>query len=344
MFSLKKNRLTLLVVNALFLSSVSAFSVYSQSASAEDVSNVPVIEELVNMLTKLAHGPHAGYRAFHAKGIMAKGDFTPSPSASSLSLAPFLQSTTTPVLVRFSNGTGVPNIGDADPNGMPKGIAIRFQLSDGAISDMVCISVNSFPAATPEDFLGLLNAVAASGPDVEKPTPVEQFLDSHPAALRFVKTPKPAPISFATQAFYGVNAFKFTNAKGESRYGRYRITPINGTQYLSDDQAAKAAPDYLMDELPTHLSKAEAKFKISVQLAEKGDIINDGTEVWSEDRQQIELGVLTLKATLPDSKQVEKTLMFSPLNLTDGIVPSEDPILLARPASYAVSFGRRLGH
>jgi len=27
----------------------------------------------------------------------------------------------------------------------------------------------------------------------------------------------------------------------------------------------------------------------------------------------------------------------------DGIAASDDPILLARPAAYAVSFGRRLG-
>ena len=36
--------------------------------------------------------------------------------------------------------------------------------------------------------------------------------------------------------------------------------------------------------------------------------------------------------------------MFNPLILVDGIETSEDPILLARPAAYAVSYGRRLGH
>lgn len=58
--------------------------------------------------------------------------------------------------------------------------------------------------------------MAQSGPGVAKPTPIEQFLGSHPAALRFVTTPRPAPDSFGTLAFYGVNAFKFTNAKGVS--------------------------------------------------------------------------------------------------------------------------------
>ena len=56
------------------------------------------------------------------------------------------------------------DIPDANGNAFPKGIAIRFQLPDGGYTDIVSISTNGFPAAKPEDFLGLLNAVAASVP------------------------------------------------------------------------------------------------------------------------------------------------------------------------------------
>jgi catalase len=34
--------------------------------------------------------------------------------------------------------------------------------------------------------------------------------------------------------------------------------------------------------------------------------------------------------------------MFSPLNLQSGIEPSTDPVLLARPAAYGVSFSQRI--
>jgi len=286
----------------------------SSLAQADGNTDKPVTEQLVDTLTTLAGGPHKGYRANHAKGIMVSGIFTPASSAAGLSKAPHLQSTSTPVTVRFSNATGVPNIPDANGNAFPKGLAIRFQLPDGSETDIVSISVNGFPAATPEDFLGLLNAVAASGPGAAKPSPVEQFLGTHPAALKFVSTPKPAPVSFATQAFYGVNAFSFTNARGEIRYGRYQIIPLDGQQSLTEQQA------------------------------EKADVINDPTVVWPDSRPQVELGVLTLKAAIADSQQLEKTLMFNPLLLPDGIAASDDPILLARPATYAVSYGRRLGN
>lgn len=325
----------------LALAMVSSSFVYADEPIIT-TADKPVAEQLVDTMTKLAGGPHKGYRANHAKGIMVSGTFTPAISAASLSKAPHLQSVSTPVTVRFSDATGVPNIPDANGNAFPKGISIRFQLPDGAYTDIVSISVNGFPAATPEDFLGLLNAVAASGSEAPKPSPVEQFLGSHPAALKFVTTPKPAPVSFATQAFYGVNAFSFTNAKGESRYGRYQIIPLLGQQSLTAEEAAKAAPNYLMDELPARLKTAEVKYRLLVQLAEKNDVINDATAIWPDSRPQVELGVLTLKAPLPDSQQVEKKVMFSPLNLPEGIAPSEDPILLARPAAYAVSYGRRL--
>lgn len=335
-----KTKQTLLKIFAISTLALSMSHVYADEVVETDK---PVTEQIVNTLTKLAGGPHKGYRSNHAKGIVAVGEFIPAKSAASLSRAAHLQNQASLVTVRFSDATGVPNIPDANGNSFPKGIAIRFQLADASYTDIVSISTNGFPAATPEDFLGLLNAVAASGTTTAKPTPIEQFLGTHPAALNFVQMPKPAPVSFATESYYGVNAFVFTNEKGETQYGRYRITPINGTEFLSKEQTTNATPNYLMDELPLRLSKAPAKFKISVQLADKGDEVNDPTKVWPENRKVVELGTLTLKSIDLNGLAFEKATMFSPLNLVDGIVASNDPILLARPAAYAISYGRRFG-
>lgn len=335
----KIQKITVFVSAAMLLIATQA---YAEAPSILETEK-PVVEQIVNTLTKLSGGPHAGFRANHAKGIVVLGEFTPAKSAASITKAAHLQKTPSPIVVRFSDATGVPNIPDADGNSFPKGIAIRFNLADGSSTDIVSISTNGFPAAKPEDFLGLLNAIATSGPEAAKPTPVEQFLGSHPAALKFVQMPKLPPVSFATQSFFGVNAFKFINAKGETHYGRYRITPIKGAQFLSKQQAAKTSPNYLFEELPMRLAKAPAKFKLSVQLAEKGDVLNDATVVWPDSRKQVELGTLVIKTVDADGVKYEKSTMFNPLALVDGIEASEDPILLARPAAYAVSFGRRLG-
>jgi catalase len=327
-----------LAISAMILS---VSNVYAEEAVTAEADK-PVVEQIVNTLTKLSGGPHKGYRANHAKGIVVLGEFVPAASAASITNAVHLQKTPSPVIVRFSDATGVPNIPDADGNAFPKGIAIRFQLPEDAYTDIVSISTNGFPAAKPEDFLGLLNAVAASGPDAAKPSPVEQFLGTHPAALKFVQMPKQPPVSFGTQPFYGVNAFKFTNAKGETQYGRYRITPVKGAEFLTKEQAAKATPNYLFEELPARLAKAPVQYSLAVQLAEKGDVVNDATVVWPETRKQVQLGTLTIKTVDADGVKFEKATMFNPLLLVDGIEPSDDPILLARPAAYAVSYGRRL--
>ncbi|MEO8937328.1 MAG: catalase family peroxidase [Burkholderiaceae bacterium] len=295
---------------------------------------------LVDALNAVSGGPHAGYRANHAKGVVVTGSFTPAPTARTLSKAPhFLR--TVPVIVRFSDTTGVPAIPDASPDASPHGMAIRFQLPANASTDIVSISANSFPVATPGDFQALLEAVAKSGPGVAKPTPIEQFLGSHPAALKFVTTPRPAPPSFATLAFYGVNAFQFTNATGESHFIRYQIIPLAGEHGLTDDEAGKTTANYLMDELPVRIARGPVKFRLMAQVANADDAINDATVTWPADRKLVELGTLTLTTMAPDQAQTQKKLLFNPVSLPNGIAPSADPVLLARFPSYAVSFRQR---
>lgn len=300
-------------------------------------------EQIVDTLDVLSSGPHAGYRANHAKGIVVTGHFEPAKSARTLTKAVQYQGKSVPVVVRLSNTTGVPDIPDGNPNASPHGIAIRFELPKGVNTDIVSISTNGFPAATPEEFAGLLTAISTTRPDSPKPTPIEQFLGSHPKALAFVKMPKPAPISFANLTFYGVNAFKFTNRRGASHYGRYRIIPVAGDKRLTDDEAQAKAPNYLMDDLRTTLASQPVKFVLAVQLAKEGDPINDGTQVWPDDRPLVELGTLVLEKAVPDSAAEEKQLAFNPLLLPEGIAPSDDPVLRFRPIVYAVSYGRRVG-
>ena len=327
-----------LVRRASLAAALVAGSAAAFAADAPPADQKPLPIAIVEVFNKLSGGPHAGFRANHAKGVLVTGDFTPAPSAVSLSKAPHFAKPV-PVLVRFSNATGVPTLADADDNASPHGMAIRFNLPDGTTSDIVAISANGFPVATPEDFLALLQAVAASGPNAPKPTPIEQFLGSHPAALKFVTTPRPAPSSFAHLAFFGVNAFKFTNAQGTSRFARYQILPLAGEKAFGT--AAKPTDHFLMDELPQHIAAAPVKFRLVAQLANASDEVNNATVVWPADRQIVELGTLSLNKMPADQEKAQRPLMFNPLALPAGIEPSADPVLLARPAAYAVSFGQR---
>src|SRR5258707_14124126 len=146
-------------------------------------------------------GLHPGFRPAHAKGFMLTVTFTPAPGAASLTRAPHITRSSTPVTVRFSNSTGIPLIPDTDPNANPRGLAIRFNLAEHVHTDIVSHSTDGFPTRDGNQFLEFLRAVAASGPDVPSPKPVELFLGSHPAALSFVQTPKPFPSSLARDTY-----------------------------------------------------------------------------------------------------------------------------------------------
>src|SRR5262249_35208236 len=183
-----------------------------------------VHEQIVDVMNTL-FGKHPGFRSAHAKGIVCEGEFTPALSASTLSRAPHLQGQPVKVTVRFSDSTGIPDIPDGLPDAGPRGMAVRFHLPGGGTTDIVTNAFNGFAVATGEDFLAFLKAVAASGKDAPQPTPLEKFLAAHPKARKVVTAPKPVPASFATEPYFGVNAFAFTNAEGKSRFGRYQLRP-----------------------------------------------------------------------------------------------------------------------
>lgn len=286
-------------------------------------------------------GLNAGFRPAHAKGAMLNGVFTPASSAQSLSRAPHFARESTPVTVRFSNSTGVPLIPDTDPNAGPRGMAVRFHLAERVHTDIVSHSTDGFPVHTGAEFLEFLRAIATSGPDTPSPKPTEVFLGSHPAALAFVQTPKPAPSSFARESYFGVTAMHFINAAGAGRYGRYHILPEAGNDHLSAEAAAGKEPNYLFDELYARVAKEPIVFKLAAQLANEGDVVNDVTIHWPEDREVREIGTLTLTAPVGDNHAEQKHLIFDPIPRVDGIEPSDDPLLELRAAIYLLSGRRR---
>jgi catalase len=286
-------------------------------------------------------GLNPGFRPAHAKGILLSGSFRAAGSAKDLTRAPHITPPSTPALARFSNSTGIPLIPDNDPNANPRGLAIRFELAPHVHTDIVSHSTDGFPTHTGDEFLELLRAIATSDPANLKGSALEGFLGSHPAALAFVQTPKPAPSSFARESYFGVTAMRFTNEQGKSRYGRYRILPAAGNDFLDDAATKSKSPNYLFDELPQRLAKEPITFRIAVQLAEDGDTVDNATIHWPETRPVVEFGTLTLNAVVPDNPAEQKQIIFDPIPRIDGIEPSADPLLELRAAIYLMSGRRR---
>jgi catalase len=317
-----------------FLLGMLATTAVSIGASRADER--PISEQLVAMFDKVFRGPHPGARAIRAKGVACRGTFTPDPAAEILSAAPHFQGGPYPVIVRFSDFSGIPSQPDGKPGTNPVGIAIKFLLPGGIDTDLLGHAYDGFPAATAEEFLGYLQAVE-SGDAARR----DAFLAEHAAARRFFDAPKLTPVGYATTSYFGVNAFRFTNAAAVSQMARYQIRPDAGEQFLTSAEAEKLAPDYLRDELCRRLIHGAVSFHLWAQLAAPGDDVTNGSLPWPQDRSKIALGILRVSALADENDDAIRTLFFTPMNLVPGISASGDPMLAARTRAYAASYRRR---
>ena len=270
--------------------------------------------ETLAVFDKENGGIHPGFRPAHAKGILLKGTFTPSSEAASLTRAPHLHRNSTAVTVRFSNFAGIPTVADNDPQGAaPHGFAVRFHLGEHAHTDIIGHSVDDFPARTAKELVEFLNAVIATDPKGTHPNAIEQFLGAHPAAMRFVQIPKPVPTSFARESFFAVSAFKFTNADGVSRYGRYRVLPVTGNEYLGETEAAARGPNFLFDEIKERVARGPVRFRVAVQLADERDRIDDATVGWPGERPQRAFGEISLSEIAANNAGEQQHIIFDPI-------------------------------
>lgn len=182
---------------------------------------------------------------------------------------------------------------------------------------------------------------------------IAEHVASHPNALKFVQTPKPFPVSFGQEKFFGVNAFKLV-LDGKETYVRYRIAPLKGTAYLSEDELKTKSANYLFDALHDSIGaggaggspisfplKEPIEFDLLVQIGDlsKGDITNDNTAKWPEEREVVELGRIKLEdlLTKEESERLSKDIIFDPIPRVEGVEPSDDPLLDLRAGVYLLS-------
>ncbi|KAF8892312.1 catalase-like domain-containing protein [Gymnopilus junonius] len=303
-----------------------------------DEAVVQTSRELVAQLHSI-FGEHPGFRPAHAKGILLSGAFTPSAEAAKLSVAPQFNNSSTAIIIRHSNSTGVPSIPDIDPNADPRGLAIRFTLGDHVHTDIIAHSTPFFPVRTGQEFLEFLRAAAESGPGAASPSPIEKFLGSHPSALAFVQAPKPPPSSYAREAYFGVNAFKLVDAAGKATFIRYRVIPDLGVEKLSPTDLATKGANYLQEDLTARLANGPLTYRLLAQIAEEGDVTNDATVHWPETRKLVELGQVKVEKAYETEKNVkdQKNIIFDPIPRVKGVEPSDDPLLDMRASVYLVS-------
>lgn len=163
--------------------------------------------------------------------------------------------------------------------------------------------------------------------------------------MAFLQAPKPSPESFATERYFGVNAFYLVDAAGKKTAVRYRVVPASGElKHLSEEELKQKDKDYLFAELPRRLdASGPVELILQAQVAEEGDVIDNATVVWPEERKIVELGRVKIGKAVEEEESLkeQKRAIFDPVPRVDGVEPSADPLLEVRANVYLISGKQR---
>jgi len=298
-------------------------------------------EKIVEMIHGI-FGFHPDYRAFHAVGQLYRGTFQATPEAKQFTRAMHLQGEALPVTVRFSLGGGNP---EAPPKATV-GMATKFYLADGRVSDLVMLNAVSFVVRTPDELIEVMDALEPD-PATGKPDPAKlpAFLATHPASAAAFGLRKSmlAAVSFSKTGFHGIHAFRFINAAGVACHAKYHWVPDDGEAGESVEDLQQHPNDYLFKEMAERVARGPVKYALVLEFAEPGDPLNDPTQVWPADRKRVVIGHLELVSPTSLLEIGDPVLLHDPTRVTDGIELTDDPIVQARRGTYEVSVAHRTG-
>jgi catalase len=248
------------------------------------------------------------------------------------------------VVARFSIGGGNPEAPDAAP--FPRGMGLEFRIPGGGLQHITMIDFPIFGAMSPASFRDALVA-AKPDPKTGQPDPekLKAYAASHPDSMalsRYTGSHRPTA-NYYQSTFFSVHTFRFIDAKAMEHMVRWRFVPRDGVKELTAAEMKAAPRDFLEKNLIERLRKGPAVWDMIVYVGEPNDPRDNPTLAWPESRKHFTAGTLTIKeASHQEKGQACEPINFDPLIMADGIAPTDDPILLFRSPSYAISFSKRL--
>jgi catalase len=313
------------------------------AAQPDGPADAPATPQALVDAFESVSGTHPGFRRGGAKGLCAEGHFIGTVDGRALSSASAFSGEPIPVVARFSVTGGNPQVTDKAKT--TRGLALQFSLHGGERWQMANISAPVNAVSTPEIMLRSLEA-RKPDPQTKKPDPanLKAFSEAYPetkAQADWIAS-HGVPASYAAVNYWGVHAFRFTNAKGQAQYARWVFEPVGGQDLLDEEKLKSMPAEFLADELRHRVAARPAEFQMRLQLAEAGDNLVNPTVMWPESRKTVTVGRLLLDKVESGPGGACDRVVFDPNVLPRGIAPSDDPVLRARSAAYAVSAGRRL--
>jgi catalase len=302
---------------------------------------------LVNTLEQVSGGPYAGFRRNHAKGVCFSGFFEGNGNGVALSKAAVFAVGRVPVIGRFALAGGRPFV--TDDVHTVRSMAVEFDLPNGEVWRTGINDIPVFPVATAAAFNDLQTA-SAPDPKTGKPDPVKMggFFERHPESKPALGRVGGRAISsgFADDTYNSLDAFRFTAADGTVTPVRWAMVADRPFVPRSTTRPTSAPADGkndLFDDLIAAVHAGPLRWHLVVTVAGPRDVTADPTIAWPPDRKHVDVGMLMVDTIVSEDQSPARDINFDPLVLPVGIAGSDDPILSARSAAYAVSHRRREG-
>jgi catalase len=323
----------------------------------------PVLLQDVHLIEKLAHFDRERIpeRVVHAKGAGAHGYFQVYRSMAKYTKAKFLQDPKkkTPVFVRFSTVVGAR--GSADSARDPRGFAVKFYTEEGNY-DLVG---NNLPVFFIRDAIKFPDMVHAfkPAPDTNIPTSSSansrfwDFISLTPESTHMITwlfSDRGTIKSYRKMEGFGVNTYKWVNAKGKAVYVKYHWKPKAGVETIDRHESTRLAgedPDIATRDLHDWIASGKtAEYELNVQIMQIADEFKqpfdplDATKTWPEDKFPLmPVGKMVLNRNPENFFAEVEQAAFCPASIVPGIELSADKLLQGRVFSYADTQRHRLG-
>ena len=323
----------------------------------------PTLLEDFILREKIAHFDHERIpeRSVYAHGSGAHGYFKLYAPIVQYTSAAFLQDpeVETPVFVRFSTVAG--SKGSADTVRDVHGFAVKFYTNEGNY-DLVG---NNMPVFFIQDAIKFPDLIHAVKPEPHHGMPQAtsahdtfwDFVSLMPESthmLMWVMSDRALPRSLRMMEGFGVHAFRFINARGDTCFVKFHWKPKLGVHGLVWDEAQKIAgkdADFHRRDLWEAIESGHfPEWELGVQIVDagkEGDLgfdILDPTKLIPEAQVPVQIiGKMVLNRN-PDNFFAEtEQVAFHPGHLVPGIDFSNDPLLQGRLFSYTDTQRSRLG-
>jgi catalase len=324
----------------------------------------PATLENYQFLEKISHFDRERIpeRVVHARGFLSYGHFTATGKWGDEPIAQFTRAKLfaeegkkADIALRFSTVIGGRDSSEAARD--PRGFAVKFYTEDGNW-DLVGNNLGVFFI---RDAIKFPDVIHSLKPDPvtfrQEPARIFDFMSQTPESLHMIVnlfSPRGIPADYRHQQGFGVNTYKWIDAKGDTKLVKYHFMPKQGVASLTEaDAAAVQANDlaHASKDLFETIERGDyPEWDMLVQMMDDHEHPEldfdplDDTKVWPEETfPPRKVGTIQLNRNVENFFAENEQISFGTGVLVDGLDFSDDKMLVGRTFSYSDTQRYRVG-